>query len=250
MRVEVNKYKMKICSICGKIMIIGHFARHSKIHRKISHRRMADEIEAAHKENIKKFENGRFIEEYISSRNYDPEILHQKHKEALQTKIPSPLVDVTLRVWQKVLLKYIIPSERGILWIVGRRGNEGKSWFQRYLQNLHGPSRVFEVSIKKNSDGILHALSRRIVSLIQLFLFNIPRSFNMEDFPYGFIEEIKDGNAVSTKYNSSILDIKIPNCVVVFSNELPDLTKMSKDRWTVYSTDGEYLFRDSGYKVE
>ncbi len=31
---------------------------------------------------------------------------------------------------------------------------------------------------------------------------------------------------------------------------LPDLTKMSKDRWTVYSTDGEYLFRDSGYKVE
>ena len=72
----------------------------------------------------------------------------------------------------------------------------------------------------------------------------------MEDFPYGFIEEIKDGNAVSTKYNSSVLDIKIPNTVVVFSNELPDITRMSRDRWTVYSTDGEYLFKDNGRKVE
>ena len=71
----------------------------------------------------------------------------------------------------------------------------------------------------------------------------------MEDFPYGFIEEIKDGNAVSTKYNSSVLDIKIPNSVVVFSSELPDITRMSTDRWTVYSTDGEYLFKDNGNMV-
>ena len=121
---------------------------------------------------------------------------------------------------------------------------------QRYLQNIRGPSRVFEVSIKKNSDAILHALSKRIVSLIELFLFNIPRSFNMEDFPYGFIEEIKDGNAISTKYNSSVLDIKIPNTVVVFANEYPNIKKMSTDRWTVYSTDGEYLFKANGRKVE
>ena len=245
---DTNKYKMKICAICGKNMISGHLARHLKnIHGK---RQIVDEIEAAQKENLKRLENGKFIEEYISSRNIDPEILQQKHKEALQTKVPTPIVDVTLKVWQKVLLKYIEPSERGILWIIGRSGNEGKSWFQRYLQNLRGPSKVFEVGIKKNSDAILHALSKRIVSLIELFLFNIPRSFNMEDFPYGFIEEIKDGNAISTKYNSSVLDIKIPNSVVVFSNELPDITRMSKDRWTVYSTDGEYLFRDSGRKVE
>ena len=245
---DANKYKMKICPICGKNMISGHLARHLKnIHGK---RQIVDGIKAAQKENEEKLENGKLIEEYIGSRNIDPEILQWKHKQALQTKIPSPVVDVTLRVWQKVLLKYIEPSERGIFWIVGRRGNEGKSWFQRYLQNIRGPSRVFEVSIKKNSDGILHALSKRIVSLIELFLFNIPRSFNMEDFPYGFIEEIKDGNAVSTKYNSSVLDIKIPNTVVVFANEYPNIKKMSTDRWTVYSTDGEYLFKANGRKVE
>ena len=249
-KVEVEKYKMKICSICGKIMKSGNLARHLKMHEKNSHRQMADEIEAAHKENIERLENGKFIEEYISTKNYDPEILQRKHKEALQTKIPSPVVDVTLRVWQNVLLKYIEPSERGIVWIVGRSGNEGKSWFQRYLQNLRGPSRVFEVSIKKNSDAILHALSKRIVSLIELFLFNVPRSFSMDDFPYGFIEEIKDGNAISAKYSSSILNIKIPNAVVVFSNEYPNIKKMSRDRWTVYTTDGEYLFKANGRKVE
>ena len=36
---------------------------------------------------------------------------------------------------------------------------------------------------------------------------------------------------------------------VVFSNEFPDSTRMSEDRWTVYSTDGEYLFKDNGNMV-
>ena len=36
---------------------------------------------------------------------------------------------------------------------------------------------------------------------------------------------------------------------VVFSNEFPDSTRMSEDRWTVYSTDGEYLFKDNGNNV-
>ena len=31
-KVEVNKYKMKICSICGKIMIGRNLARHLKKH--------------------------------------------------------------------------------------------------------------------------------------------------------------------------------------------------------------------------
>ena len=237
---------MKICSICGKLMIGRNLARHLKKHGK---RDIVDEIKAAQKGNKEKLENGRLIEEYIDTEKIDPEILHQKQKAALQTKVPTPVVGVTLKVWQKVVLNNIEPSERGILWIVGRSGNEGKSWFQRYLRNLRGSSKVFESSIKKNSDGILHALSKKIVSLIEIFLFNVPRSFNMEDFPYGFIEEIKDGNAVSTKYNSSVLDIKFPNTVVIFSNEFPDSTRMSEDRLTVYSTDGEYLFKDNGNMV-
>ena len=86
---HANKYKMKICPICGKNMINGNLARHLKnIHGK---RQIVDGIKAAQKENEEKLENGRLIEEYISSRNIDPEILQQKHKEALQTKIPTSI---------------------------------------------------------------------------------------------------------------------------------------------------------------
>ena len=63
------------------------------------------------------------------------------------------------------------------------------------------------------------------------------------------LEEIKDGNVASTKYESTILELNTPNIVVVFSNERPEKRKMSSDRWSVYHIEGEYLFRNGG-KVE
>ena len=63
------------------------------------------------------------------------------------------------------------------------------------------------------------------------------------------LEEIKDGKAVSTKYESSILELNTPNIVVVFSNERPEERKMSRDRWSVYNIEGKYLFRN-GRKLE
>ena len=80
-------------------------------------------------------------------------------------------------------------------------------------------------------------------------MFNVPRSFDMEDFPYEFTEEIKDGYAASTKYESSMLEFKFPNTVIVFSNERPDKDKMSKDRWNVFSIGNEHLFKGNGSKA-
>jgi len=72
----------------------------------------------------------------------------------------------------------------------------------------------------------------------------------MNEFPYEMLEEIKDGNAVSTKYDSSIFALNIPNIVLVFSNEAPDKNKMSEDRWNVYSVGGEQLLTSNGHMVE
>ena len=41
--------------------------------------------------------------------------------------------NVILRPWQEGLLNYIKPSDREIIWVIGRKGNEGKSWFQEFL---------------------------------------------------------------------------------------------------------------------
>ena len=32
------------------------------------------------------------------------------------------------------------------------------------------------------------------------------------------LEQIKDGNAISSKYSSTVLKFKVPNMVIVFSN--------------------------------
>ena len=63
----------------------------------------------------------------------------------------------------------------------------------------------------------------------------------MREFPYDLLEEMKDGNAASTKHESSILELKTSNTVIVFSNERPDKDEMSKEHGTVFSIGNEYL---------
>ena len=47
-----------------------------------------------------------------------------------------------LKPWQNELMKYIEPHDREIIWVVGKDGNEGKSWFQNYVKSVFGPQRV------------------------------------------------------------------------------------------------------------
>ena len=52
---------------------------------------------------------------------------------------------------------------------------------------------------------------------MDVFIFNVPRSFNTNRVPYSFLaflEDIKDGRAISSKYNSSELKFVTPNIVV------------------------------------
>ena len=48
------------------------------------------------------------------------------------------------------------------------------------------------------------------------------------------MESIKDGTAVSSKYNNDVMRFKFPNVVVVFSNHIPNTKELSKDRWKIF----------------
>ena len=242
------KYKMKICPICKKLMILTNLARHMKIHAKQSKAEWINEIKTDQVKNKECLEKGLFITEYIKEQNIDANILRREYRKAMKTKLPPPQVEVILRPWQERLVEVMKPSEREIIWIVDPAGNEGKSWFQKYLKDIHG-LRVFDANIRRSSKCILHILSKEIVSLIDIFLFNVPRSFNMDEFPYEMLEELKDGKAESIKYNSIKLQVNIPNTVLVFSNENPDKERMSKDRWIIYLIGVGVLLHSNGYKV-
>ena len=50
--------------------------------------------------------------------------------------------DTVLYPWQESLLKYMKPSDREVIWIVGEKTNEGKYYFQKYVKGMYGTSRV------------------------------------------------------------------------------------------------------------
>ena len=77
-------------------------------------------------------------------------------------------------------------------------------------------------------DDIAHAID---VSK-DIFLFNIPRG-SMEYLSYSILEMIKDRYIFSPKYNSKEKILHGKTRVVVFSNEFPDMNKMSADRFVI-----------------
>ena len=233
---EKETYKMKNCSVCHKSMIAGHLSRHMKTHAKTV-QNILDNIKTDQENFKQQQETGQVVEELLKNNNIDPRSLRSEYSKALEIiNAPDRITD-SLRPWQQKLLGEIKPSYRDIIWVVGRKGAEGKSWFQQYLVQLCGSHRVFHSTIEKRSDGILHALSKRLLSLIELFIFNIPRSFSRENVPYNLLEQLKDGQAISTKYDSKCVRFKTPNTVVVFANYMPCQTEMSLDRWKMFTID-------------
>ena len=48
---------------------------------------------------------------------------------------------------------------------------------------------------------------------------------------YTVLEDIKDGSATASKFQSQAINFKTPNAVVVFSNDMPLWEELSMDRW-------------------
>ena len=151
-------------------------------------------------------------------------------KDALDTYMEhqedfTDVGNVELKPWQNELMKYIEPHDREIIWVVGKDGNEGKSWFQKYVKSVFGTRRVVSgIDIKSNSASIFQALRKCSIVTADIFLFNIGKSMNKFDqINYDALEKMKDGEAFASKYNSQQLKIRVPNVVMVFSNSPPDV---------------------------
>ena len=144
------------------------------------------------------------------------------------------------------------PLDRHIFWVVEAACGEGKTFFQKYVRSLFGRRRVVAggINIKCNSASICHALSKRPLSTTDIFLFNIGKSKKkFEDINYELLEDLKDGDAFASKYNSQELKIKVPNVVVVFSNEYPNTKELAGDRWKVFSIEIDELVERQVMKI-
>ena len=187
-----------------------------------------------------KIKLGQEIEAIIGDGDASEESLAKDDKNALdlyrKQKMLIDISNVSLRPWQEELFEKLQnPSDREVIWVCGAQGNEGKSFFQAYVESWLGYAHVARLDLRNRPCDVLHALAKRPLASTDVFLFNLTRPKEKDDVvSYIVIESIKDGYATTTKYNSTTIRFKTPNVVAVFANEYPDFSQLSQDRWTCF----------------
>ena len=187
-----------------------------------------------------KIKLGEDIYNVLMETNTKEESLSRYHKEAFDLYQSKRVAlnlddDINLFPWQRELLNLVRnATSREVVWVKGARGNEGKTWFQKYVQSLRGRERVIQLDLKNSIGNIMQILRKLPLSTLDIFMFNDARSGLSETRCYDVLENLKDGCSIASKYSSEIIQFKTPNVVIVFSNADPDMTQLSKDRWKVF----------------
>ena len=269
----MGKHKKIECRICLKTMRSDNLKKHMQKHEKkpplkevtppqkevcekIEYHSKVDKVALENKlvnnsnEFMRKLELGRDIKEIIIKRSIMEASLSAEDREALelfekhgQVKDVQP---VEWRHWQKGLLEYINnPTPRRVIWVVGRKGNEGKSFFQDRIEEQYGMHRVCVMDFTESARNLLDCMRQEVdIITTDIFSFNIERVVHMGNIEYKLLEKIKDGRAVVGKYKTKKMRFKKTNVVMVFSNDYPDTGKLSPDRWLIFKINSEMQLED------
>lgn len=141
-----------------------------------------------------------------------------------------------LRPFQKHLLHILInePNDRTILWIYDKNGKAGKTQFCKYL--IHHYNACYITSGKQGD--VLNLVFNHLQNAdAEIICLNLPRDNPKID--YNVLEQIKDGLICNTKYETGTILINSPH-LIIFSNELPKIEKMTPDRWDVRTIDENF----------
>lgn len=140
-----------------------------------------------------------------------------------------------LRNWQQSICNLINdePNDRTINWVYDKDGNCGKTVFSKYLYSKY----KCIIATGGAYNDVACILAECVKNGFDLndkftFIMNVPRS--VDKISYKAIEAVKDGLITSPKFNSQTLVFNCPH-VWIFSNEMPEISRLSKDRWMIYN---------------
>lgn len=123
-------------------------------------------------------------------------------------------IELVLRPWEVEIIDVLKGpvDDRKIYFVVDVAGGAGKSTFCRYVVQEFG-SGVLHLKPAKGSD-----LAFILSEVPTILLLDCPRSNDVK-IPWDFIEAVKDGHVVSTKYAGLVKDFPPPH-VIIFTNQL------------------------------
>lgn len=140
---------------------------------------------------------------------------------------PKPATpDIVLKPWQSELYDMLrTPAKpRLVHFYVDTVGGAGKSTFATYVESL-----LENVQVLK--PGRYSDLAYALDETVRILIFDCPRS-REENIRYDFLEDVKDGRVLSSKYESYTKRLN-PVHVIVFCNFEPDESKLSVDRFEI-----------------
>lgn len=160
-------------------------------------------------------------------------VIHQIFEDIQQEKLQIELLEeeyssVAWRPWQQEIFKKLKekPNDRIVMWRWEPNGNMGKSFLARYLLLK---DKAYYITGGKKAD-IFYAYQNQ-----PIVIFDLPRGLDSDEgrYIYEVIECFKNGNFLSTKYNTKTKIFRKPH-VLVFANFKPAAdAPLSLDRWDI-----------------
>lgn len=144
---------------------------------------------------------------------------------------PDPVALGQPNDWQRRLEQQLDgePDDRHITFVVDEDGNSGKSWFTQYYFLKH--QKKCQMLACGKRDDIAHAVDETK----SVFILDVPRT-GMEFLQYSILEMLKNGVVFSPKYDSCTKIMGHNSHVVVMCNEMPDMNKLTRDRYVIFHT--------------
>ena len=98
-------------------------------------------------EHKQKLELGEAVHDIIRNDEFNLDSLIPEHKEALDLYMKKSVKlfpeNIEFKPWQISVLEEVeIPTERKIIWVVGKSCGEGKTWLQIHINYKYGDRRV------------------------------------------------------------------------------------------------------------
>lgn len=150
--------------------------------------------------------------------------------ETKQDRVPDVMEGLVLHPWQvdlQTLLDGPVDS-RKIYWVMDTVGGKGKSTWANSFESRHSDC-YLGASVRHET------LTYDIVSSgkKKFYLLDFSRGSLKNQLPYRAIEALKNGVVQASLYHGRKLKMRPPH-VVVFSNDGPDTSQLSRDRYVIY----------------
>lgn len=129
--------------------------------------------------------------------------------------------------WQKTVAAELTEpaNDRKVVVIVDPEGASGKSFFARWHLSEFENSQMLRVGKR---DDLAYAID----PTKSIFFFDIPKG-QLQYFNWNIVEQLKDQTVFSTKYEPVVKQLATIPHTVVLTNEYPDESILSADRWCI-----------------